>query len=100
MAFAAFVQRCGFLTVLSPMFIVSGFAFFRRKKFAVAMTYVWMGLAVLFFLIGLLGSFADPEFTSAQRIADITVSVFRTGIALAFWGACCKYYRKRRPEFA
>jgi len=43
MAFAAFVQRCVFLTVLSPMFIVSGFAFFRRKKFAVAMTYVWMG---------------------------------------------------------
>jgi len=87
------------LTVLSPLFIVSGYAFFRRKRFAVTMTYVWMGMAVLLLLIGVLGALANAQFTGTQRAADITASVFQTAIALLFWGACCKYYRRRRLEF-
>lgn len=87
------------LTVLSPLFIVSGYAFFRRRKFAVAITYVWMGLVVLLFLVTLLGSLADSHYTSAQRVADIAAYSFKTAVGLLFWVACNKYYRRRRLEF-
>jgi len=85
--------------IASPLLIVSGYAFVRRKKYAVAMTYVWMTFYVVIFLFSLHDSLTNKAITSQQQGEELGKGLAEMGIGLLFWGLCAVYYRKRRLEF-
>jgi hypothetical protein len=84
--------------LVSPLVIISGYAFIRRKKYAVAVTYVWIGLYVVSFLIALLQLSANKALTFEQQIEQIGKHLGTMIAGCVFWGCCAVYYRKRRAE--
>lgn len=90
--------------MVSPLLIASGYAFIRRKKYAVLMTYLWLGLYVLVFLLLLvlllMGGLTDKSLTPMQQSEEIWAWMAQIGAGLLSWGLCAIYYRKRRSEFA
>ena len=92
-------ERATEYAIASPLLIISGYAFVRRKKFAVAMTYVWMIFYVAIFLFMLLGALTNKSFTPEQKEDGIGTGIGLLVPALLFWGLCTAYYRKRFPEF-
>jgi zinc-ribbon domain len=86
--------------IMSPLLIASGYAFVRRKKYAVVMTYVWIGFNVLIFLVALLDGLTNKSLTPEQQGSEIGAGLAQIVIGTLFWGLCAVYYRKRRSEFA
>jgi hypothetical protein len=86
--------------IMSPLLIASGYAFVRRKKYAVVMTYVWIGFNVLIFLVALLDGLTNKSLTQEQQGSEIGAGLAQMAIGTLFWGLCAVYYRKRRSEFA
>jgi hypothetical protein len=83
----------------SPLLIVSGYAFVRRKKFAVAMPYVWMIFYGVIFLLTLVGALTNKVFTPEQKADWIGTGIGGSIVPLLFWVFCSEYYRKRLQEF-
>jgi hypothetical protein len=52
---------------VSPLLIVSGYTFVRRMKYAVAMTYTWMVLCVVSFLVSLIEAFTNKLLTLSSK---------------------------------
>ena len=44
------------LAILSPLLIFSGYSFRWRKRFSVALTYVWIALIAAIFVLGSVGA--------------------------------------------
>jgi hypothetical protein len=86
--------------IMSPLLIASGYAFVRRKRYAVVMTYLWIGFNVLMFLVALLDGLTNKSLTPEQQGHEIGTALGQTVTAIVFWGLCAIYYRKRRSEFA
>lgn len=92
-------ERLTDVAIVSPLLVLSGYAFALRKKFSVAMTYVWMGfIGILFFVTVAVALWNDNLAASEKSgIVGTACGQFITG--LLFWVVCNKYYRKRRLEF-
>jgi hypothetical protein len=86
--------------ILCPLLIASGYAFVRRKRYAVLMTYLWMGFCVLAFLPLLVDGLTNKSLTPEQQGHEIGAGLAQMVIGTMFWGLCAVYYRKRRSEFA
>jgi hypothetical protein len=94
------LQNSGWLAILTvPLTIATGYAFVRRKKFAVAMTYAWMIFIASISLLGVVDAFIRQRITPYEQGEEIGQAIGTLVIGLGFWSLCAMYYRKRRPEF-
>ena len=93
-------QRAKWFALMSPFLIASGYVFVRRRKAALAMTYVWIGFTLVVTVIRAFVALGDPYLTSQEIGESVAVDIIRSFPPLIFWGLCSRYYRKRRPEFA
>ena len=99
-AIASKDERALEYAIVSPLLIASGYAFIRRRRYAVLMTYLWMGLYVVIFLAYLLNGSTNKSLTPYQQGEEIGRGIGTLIVGLGFWGLCYVYYRKRVPEFA
>jgi hypothetical protein len=86
--------------IMSPLLVASGYAFVRRKKYAVVMTYLWIGFNALVFLVSLLDGLTNKSLTPEQQGNEIGRGLGQAVTGIVFWGLCAIYYHKRRSEFA
>lgn len=85
-AIASKDERALEYAIVSPLLIASGYAFVRRRKYSVLMTYLWMGLYAIIFLAYLLDGVTNKSFTPAQQGEEIGKGVGTLIVGLAFWG--------------
>jgi uncharacterized membrane protein (DUF485 family) len=85
--------------IASPLLIASGYAFARRKKYAVAMTYAWMIGYVIIFLYCLVEALTNKVLSPEQQGEEIGRGVGAMVVGIVFWSLCGVYYRKRQSEF-
>jgi len=86
--------------IMSPLLLVSGYAFVRRRKYAVLMTYIWMAFYGIIFLGYLLDALTNKALTPYQQGEEIGTGIGTLVVGIVFWSLCSVYYRKRRPEFS
>ena len=79
-------ERSTGYAIASPLLIVSGYAFIRRKKYALTMTYVWMIFHVGIFIFRSLGVLTSKLFTPEQQEDFIGTGIGPLLAALLFWG--------------
>jgi zinc ribbon protein len=85
--------------IASPLLFVSGYVFLWRKNFSVAITYVWMVVIGVEFLVVAISTLTNTELAVEKKTENITEIALRSAVGLAIWAACRVYYRKRQPEF-
>ena len=91
-------ERLRDLAIVSPLLVVSGYAFAFRKKFAVGMTYIWMGfIGVLFFITAAIVLWND-NLTASQKSETVGAALGQFIMGLLFWALCNRYYQKRCRE--
>ena len=87
------------LAVVSPLLIFSGYAFLRRKKISIALTYVWIVLIVAVFFVGSVRALINAHLAAEEKWEQLAVSFVSAIPGLAVWIPSNAYYRKRRNEF-
>ncbi len=85
--------------IASPFLVASGYAFIRRKQYAINIVYGWVILTAITFLLSVLVTLSNGSLTPNERGESIGKVVAEMLISLLYWVLCAKYYRRRRGEF-
>jgi hypothetical protein len=91
--------RISSLAILSPLLIFSGYSFRWRRRFSLALTYVWIALIAVIFILGSVGALMNATLAAEEKGGQIAANFVDSIPGFILWIPSSMYYRKRQAEF-